>query len=110
MHLVVEGEPVAMPPGWSIAAYRIVQEALTNVAEHAFGAVAVTAVRYREDALEIEVVDEGTPVRMNAPIPRGGGRGLVGMRERVTIFGGTLDADHEPGGGFRVHARLPLPA
>ncbi len=111
VRLVVEGEPVALPPGLSIAAYRIAQEALTNVAKHAFGAGTVTWVRYRDTALEIEVVDEGAPATAAAvAVPAGGGRGLVGMRERVAVLGGTLDAEHAPGGGFRVRARLPLPA
>ena len=110
VRLAIEGEPVDVPPGLDIAAYRIVQESLTNVTKHACGAAAVATVRYGDGALEIDVTDEGAADPAQAPVPAGGGHGLVGMRERVALFGGTLHADHAPGGGFRVRVRLPLPA
>lgn len=108
--LVVEGEDIAVPPGLGIAAYRIVQESLTNAAKHATGSTVTATVRFGPDVLEVEVVDAGPARGHRPPVPSGGGHGLVGMRERVALFGGTLDADHAPDGGFRVRARLPLPA
>jgi len=101
----VEGTPRPVPLGVDLSAYRVVQEALTNSLKHAGGAPAAVTVRYGEHELDIEITDDG----------RGGGResdgghGLAGMRERVGIFGGTLDAGpREDGGGFAVHALLPL--
>ncbi len=101
------GVPVGLPPGMDLSAYRIVQEALTNAVRHA-GAVPVRArVTWGSRALELEVVN----ARPVAPVPRpdGSGHGLVGMRERCELFGGTLTVGRTPDGGFRVHARLPLP-
>ncbi|HSL11929.1 MAG TPA: histidine kinase [Actinomycetota bacterium] len=100
---VVEGEPRPLPPGVDLSAYRIVQEALTNSLRHAGGASARVLLRYAPDALEIEVVDDG-----RGPVDHdGGGHGLIGMRERVQLFGGELTAGAAPGGGFAVRARLP---
>lgn len=94
------------PPGVELAAYRVVQEALTNCMKHAGPASATVAVRYTEDAIEIEVADDG---RGAAAAPGdGAGHGLAGMRERVGLYGGALEAGPRPGGGFRVRARLPL--
>lgn len=107
--LVIDGEPVAVPPGLDIAAYRIVQESLTNAAKHAAGATVTAVVRYGPQTLEIDVVNAGG-VRAAAPLPPGGGHGLVGMQERVSLFGGTLEAATSPDGGFRMRAQLPLPA
>jgi signal transduction histidine kinase len=107
--LVVEGEPIPVPSGLDLAAYRIVQESLTNVAKHAAGGTARAAIRYLADGLELEILDTGTPTPAPALVPAGG-HGLVGMRERVLLYGGTLDARPQPGGGFRVTARIPLPA
>jgi signal transduction histidine kinase len=85
-----------------------VQEALTNASKHAAGAPAHVVVRYEPHAVEVEVADDG---RLAAP-PRGTaggtGHGLIGIRERVALYGGTLDAGRRPSGGFRVHARLPI--
>ena len=81
------------------------QEALTNVARHAGGASTEVTIRYGDAALELLVVDAGGA----AANGRGSGHGLVGMRERAALFGGTLDAGPVPGGGFRVHAVLPYP-
>lgn len=92
----------------AVSAYRIVAEALANVRAHASGARAEVRVRRSGDALAVEVVDSGgTPDHAAAREP-GTGQGLVGMRERAALFGGTLQAGRRPGGGFAVSARLPL--
>jgi signal transduction histidine kinase len=103
--LAVEGESVPLPPGLGLAAYRIVQEALTNVRKHAPGGRVTVCLRYGERDLDLAVEDSGggDPDRLD-----GGGYGLVGMRERVTLYGGTLEAGPQPGGGFSVRARLPF--
>lgn len=105
VELRIEGEPVHLPAGVDLAAYRIVQEALTNVVKHARATAAEVEVRYRPDALELAVVDDG---RGAAASRNGTGHGLIGMRERVALYGGKLDAGSRDGGGFSVHARLPL--
>jgi signal transduction histidine kinase len=102
--LRTEGEPAAVPPGVALCAYRIVQEALTNVIKHAGPARASVVVRYSGDSLELEVADDG-----RGALNRSVGHGLTGMRERVALYGGELDAGSRNGGGFVVHARLPLP-
>lgn len=102
--LHVEGTPRPVPLGADLSAYRIVQEALTNARKHAGEARATVTVRYGADALEVEVADDGS----GGGNGHGGGHGLVGMRERVALFGGELHAGPRPGGGFRVHARLPI--
>jgi len=104
--LRVEGEPSALPLGIDLSAYRIVQEALTNTLKHAGPAHAEVAIRYEREAIDIEIADDGS----RAPTDNGGGHGLVGMRERATLYGGELTAEAREGGGFVVHARLPLPA
>jgi len=109
VNLVVDGQPVAVPPGLDIAAYRIVQESITNAAKHAAGAAVTATLRYGEGSLDIDVVNDGGAGSPTAPLPRGG-HGLVGMQERVALFGGSLEATPADGGGFRVLARLPLPA
>jgi signal transduction histidine kinase len=105
LELRIEGEPVHLPAGIDLSAYRIVQEALTNVVKHARGAAAEVAIRYRERALELDVVDDGhsRPISVN-----GAGHGLIGMRERVALYGGTLEAGTRDGGGYAVRARLPF--
>jgi signal transduction histidine kinase len=102
---VVEGAPRPLSPGVDLSAYRIVQEALTNALRHAGGASARVVVRYDPDALELEIADDGPgpPDDLEAS----GGHGLIGMRERVQLFGGVLEAGARPGGGFLVRARLP---
>lgn len=100
-----EGEPRAMPEVIDVSAYRIVQEALTNVVRHSGASRANVCLRYREDFFEIEVSDNGRgPVDSTSS---GGGRGLVGMRERATRLGGLFEVDAEPGRGFVVRAQLP---
>jgi len=101
--LRVEGEPRPLPPGVDLSAYRVVQEALTNALKYAGGAPAVVTIRYGERELVVEVTDEGRV----APA-RDGGHGLLGMRERIGIFGGTFDAGPRESGGFAVRALLPL--
>ena len=112
VELSVEGEPRPLPPGVDLSAYRIVQEALTNALKHAGPASARVTVRYGRDELDIEVSDDGTaPPAENANgarAPSGGGHGLVGMRERVALFGGDLAAGHRRDGGYAVKARLPI--
>ena len=99
----VVGEPVELAPGLDISAYRIVQEALTNVMKHAGPAHASVVVTYRERVIDIDVSDDGC-----GGSPNGGGHGLTGLRERAALFGGELHAGDGEGGGFVVHARLPL--
>jgi signal transduction histidine kinase len=106
VELRVEGAPAALPGGVDLAAYRIVQEALTNASKHAAGARAEVVVRYERTAVEVEIADDGTGDA--APVANGTGHGLIGIRERVALYGGTLDAGRSPSGGFRVHARLPI--
>jgi signal transduction histidine kinase len=106
--LHVEGTPRPLSPGLDLAAYRIIQEALTNALKHASGAKIQIRVAYSpEDELRLEVVDSG-----GAPLDgaNGAGRGLLGMRERVAMYGGDLEAGPRPEGGFAVRARLPLEA
>ena len=97
------------PAGVDLAAYRIVQEALTNASKHAAGARAQVVVRYQRHAVEVEIADDGRGAAPPRTRPRiGDGHGLIGIRERVALYGGTLDAGRRPSGGFRVHARLPI--
>ena len=97
----------ALPPGVDLAAYRVVQEALTNVIKHANQARTVVRIEYRPRELLIDVADDGVAAGAGRLQP-GGGRGLIGLRERIAIYGGDLDAGPRPGGGWRVQARIPL--
>jgi signal transduction histidine kinase len=101
------GEPRALPSALELSAYRIVQEALTNTLRHAGARRATVRLHFDDDALGLEIVDDGTGT---AGGNGDAGRGLVGMRERAAIFGGQLEAGPTAGGGFRVTARLPLAA
>jgi signal transduction histidine kinase len=107
VELVVTGERRELPAIVDLAAYRIVQEALTNTRTHAGPAHARVELRYTDDALALEVTDDGRAAA-GQPGNGGGGRGLVGMRERVALVGGKLEVGPRPGGGFRVAAVLPL--
>ena len=129
VEIVIEGEPRPLPAGVDLSAYRIVQEALTNSLKHAGPARASVRLCYGREALEVQVLDDG-PGPGPAPVggglavvtlgpggvlsvgssrpTAGGGHGLIGMRERVALFGGTLEAGPRPGGGYRVAAHLPL--
>jgi signal transduction histidine kinase len=113
VELVVEGTEAALPPGIDLSAYRIIQEALTNVVKHGGSGRARVLVRYGPDDLRLQIRDEGRPARGNgAPVERrpdaAQGRGLLGMRERVALFGGELHVGPGPDGGFSVDARLPI--
>jgi signal transduction histidine kinase len=102
--LRVEGEPRGLSAGADLTGYRIVQEALTNVIKHARATAVDVTIRYLPAALELDIRDNGGgPRNVNAP-----GHGLIGMRERVAMFGGTLTAGKTPGGGFAVAAHIPL--
>jgi len=103
--LQIDGEARELPVGIELSAYRIVQEALTNALKHAGDAHASVRIRYGADSLELEILDDGPggPARAG-----GGGHGLVGMRERVALYGGRLDAGRSAAGGFTVHALLPI--
>ena len=104
--LVIDGDPDQLPAAVDISAYRIVQEALTNVLKHAGQASAQVNVRCGADVVQIEVTDDGAgPQAGGQP---GAGHGLAGMRERVALFGGELVTGPQPDGGFAVRARLPL--
>ena len=102
--LRVEGERSPLSPGVDLSAYRIVQEALTNVLKHAGTASVEVTVRYANDAVQVEVCDDGRPREPTA----GGGNGLIGMRERVAMLGGEFRAGARRDGGFAVFARLPI--
>jgi signal transduction histidine kinase len=111
VELVVEGTEAPLPAGVDLSAYRIVQEALTNAVKHAGPGRARVLVRYGEHDLEVQVRDEGgAGPGLAGPADGRAGQGLVGMRERVNLFGGELRAGPGPGGGFTVDARLPLRA
>jgi signal transduction histidine kinase len=99
----VDGDPAELPPAVDLAAYRVVQESLTNVVRHAGPAAATVRVAYQPGQVVVEVSDDGP----GPPAAVEPGSGITGMRERVTAAGGHLDAGPQPGGGFRVTARLP---
>ncbi|WP_435581241.1 sensor histidine kinase, partial [Amycolatopsis thermoflava] len=108
----VSGEPRPLPSGVDLTAYRIIQEALTNALKHGDGRQAEVTVRYSDRYLRVEVLNSGPSVLSgDAPAPSGEteeGRGLLGLRQRVAVFGGDLDARRRIGGGFRVRAKIPL--
>jgi signal transduction histidine kinase len=102
----IDGEPVAVPPGLSLCAYRVVQEALTNTLKHAGATRAQVNVSWCHDALELEVIDAGG--ERTDPSPGSSGHGIAGMRERAALHGGIVEAGPAPAGGFVVQARIPL--
>jgi signal transduction histidine kinase len=104
VELHVDGEPIPLPRGIDLSAYRIVQEGLTNTLKHAGASDADVTVRYRPDELEIEIRDNGR----GTATTDGLGHGLVGIRERVKIYGGEMTAGAATGGGFVLSTRLPL--
>jgi signal transduction histidine kinase len=106
VELEVEGEPRELPVGLELSAYRIVQEALTNALKHAGDAHATVRVRYATDSLELEIADDGGGAV--EPAANGGGHGLVGMRERVALYGGRFEASRRATGGFAVRVALPI--
>jgi signal transduction histidine kinase len=103
VEVTVEGERRPLPAGIDLAAYRIVEEALTNALKHARGATTRVSIRQADGTVEVEVTDDGP-----GPVGGDGGHGLIGMRERAAMYGGTLEAGGRDGGGFAVRARLPL--
>ena len=109
VELRIDGEPRELTPGLNLVAFRVVQEALTNAIKHAGPARALVRVIFTTGALELEVSDNG-----RGPAPAYGytdapGQGLVGMRERLVLYGGELQTGRARGGGFKVRARIPLP-
>jgi len=109
VELKVEGEPGDLPPGVDLSAFRIAQEGLTNVLRHG-GNVARMLVRYSPGAVAVEIADDGRAGTADEAPADGTGHGLIGMRERVAVFGGELTAGPIPGGGYRMAARLPYAA
>jgi len=108
VELRVTGDPVELPGGIDLAAYRIVQEALTNALKHSPGARARVTVAWEPNELVMSVEDDGKGPRDDYELGEaGGGHGLVGMRERAAVHGGIVQAGREPDGGFAVRARLP---
>ncbi|WP_328472243.1 histidine kinase [Actinoplanes sp. NBC_00393] len=101
----VAGDVDTLPAGINIAGYRIVQESLTNVLRHAAATTASIRIQVEPAALRIEVTDDGAGTPGDEP-----GFGILGMRERVALYGGTLDAGAKPAGGYRIRACLPVPA
>jgi signal transduction histidine kinase len=111
VRLQVNGTRPPLPAGVDLSAYRIVQEALTNVVKHAGSARAQVVVGYGDQEVRVEIIDDGRGAVTSVSDGRvGSGHGLIGMRERVQAFGGDLQTGPRPGGGFRVAARLPLAA
>jgi signal transduction histidine kinase len=113
--LTTRGKPRPLPPGISLAAYRIIQEALTNVLKHAQHPVAHVTVDYGNHELAVQIHNTCETDQATSPGPNPthrnltGGRGLIGMRERVGLYGGTLSTGSHPDGGYTVEARFPLP-
>jgi signal transduction histidine kinase len=104
VELHVEGEPFPLPRGMDLSAYRIAQEALTNVLKHAHASHAEVTIHYAPDEVQIEVRDNG-----HGAVPGNGhGQGLIGIRERVKLYGGDMTAGTANGGGFVLSTRLPL--
>ena len=113
VELRIAGTPRDLPAGLGLAVYRVVQEALTNVIKHAGKPQAEVRLTYEPAALVVEVADDGRPIPAAGPapdagVPRGAGMGLLGLRERVALYGGELAAGPRPGGGWLVQARIPV--
>jgi signal transduction histidine kinase len=109
VELSIKGTACCLPAGMDLAAYRIVQEALTNTVKHGGKASARVSITYADEYVEIEAVDDGrgAAAQILTSTPSGG-HGLIGMKERVALFGGVLEAGPVLTGGYRVYARLPL--
>lgn len=104
----ISGDRSPLPPGLDLTAYRIVQEALTNVLKHANAHCVRVGVAFQRNHLDLDVSDDGTPGTPSGIATSGPGHGLIGMRERVSVFGGTITAGASADGGWTVHARLPV--
>jgi signal transduction histidine kinase len=105
VNVEIEGDPTELPAGVDLTAYRLVQEALTNTVKHANATRADVVIRYGDGVVELLVSDDGRG--SSDGTAESGGHGLVGMRERVAVYGGELEAGPAPGGGSRLRARLP---
>jgi signal transduction histidine kinase len=116
VELHITGTPRDLPPGLGLAVFRVVQEALTNVIKHAGKPHTEVRLNFEPDALVVEVTDNGRPIPAAVPapdatgagVPGGAGMGLLGLRERVALYGGELAAGPRPGGGWLVTARMPV--
>jgi signal transduction histidine kinase len=109
VQLDISGRRYDLPPGLDLAAFRVVQEALTNVLKHAGKAPTTVRLDYGESALVVDVSNaRGTSTAAGPVIPAGNGRGLIGLRERISLYCGELDAGPRPGGGWRIRARFPV--
>ena len=106
--LETTGDPVPLPAGLDLAAYRILQEALTNAMRHSGGRRVRVTVAHHPDELELVVDDDGRGVALRSPVANGAGHGLRGIRERAELYGGTLSVDRGGLGGTRVRAVLPV--
>ena len=106
----ISGDRTPLPPGLDLTAYRIVQEALTNVLKHANAHGVRVCIAFQRNHLDLVVSDDGSTGPPDAIAATGSGHGLIGMRERVNVFGGTISAGTDGGGGWTVHARLPAAA
>jgi signal transduction histidine kinase len=105
VELRIDGTPRALAAGVSLAAYRVIQEGLTNAMRYAAPAPVSVVITYRDGLLKVEVLDAGGTTRKS---PDGGGRGLVGLRERVAVYGGKLESGRRLGGGYALRAYLPV--
>jgi signal transduction histidine kinase len=103
--ITVDGQRGPVPPGIDLSAYRIIQEALTNVIKHAASSSAHVTISYRPESVSVEITNQGSP---GSPGRTGSGHGIIGMRERVAVFGGEFAAGPGPDGGFRVRACFPI--
>jgi signal transduction histidine kinase len=108
VRLVLAGEPPRLPGGLELSVYRIVQEALTNAIKHADASHVTVSLRCNDSRLDVEISDDGAASPVRARSGYESGQGIIGMRERVALLGGELEAGHRRTGGFRVAARLPL--
>jgi signal transduction histidine kinase len=108
VRLTVQGEPRSLPPAVDLVSFRIVQEALTNAIKHAGPARAQVRVSYTADSLQLEIIDTGRGPLRRANSEEAAGHGLVGMRERLALYGGDLRTGHRSGGGYQVLASIPL--
>jgi hypothetical protein len=100
--------PRGLPPGLDLTAFRVIQEALTNVIKHAGKPRTSVSIEYHAGDLVVEVADAGLPAGTTGPVALHAGRGLLGLRERMALYGGELDAGPRPGGGWLVRAHIPV--
>jgi signal transduction histidine kinase len=108
VELEVQGDPIELPTGAEMAAYRLVQEALTNTLKHAGTATTTVRLAFRPDGITVAIEDAGDAAPPAGAVTDSGGHGLLGMRERFGLYGGEVEAGPRPGGGYAVRGRLPL--